>query len=305
MPSVEGRHLDLRQASLVSERSTPYNPAMSDPAADSALAAWLPRFPAATVLVLGDIMLDRYVHGAVRRISPEAPIPVLLAEGRRGVLGGAGNVAQNIAALGANVALVGIVGADAAAEEIGDILRASPTVAATLVRTPDRPTTVKTRFVSGSHQLLRLDEEIVHPIGADTERQVLAALRRRPGHCRRGGDLGLRQGPAHRRRAGARDRPGPRRRADGGGRSQTHRPRRLCPGGRADPERRRTGARDLAAGGERCRCRRRRCPRPGARRGRGVAGEAFGTRADPGATERAGAASADAGARGRRRIRRR
>ena len=71
---------------------------------DSALASYLPRFASCTVLVLGDVMLDRYVLGEVRRISPEAPIPVLHAQARRSVLGGAGNVALNLAALGARSA---------------------------------------------------------------------------------------------------------------------------------------------------------------------------------------------------------
>ncbi len=145
-------------------------------APDSALAAYLPRFAGRTVLVLGDIMLDRYVLGEVRRISPEAPIPVLRAERRRRVLGGAGNVAQNVAALGARAVLVGMVGADAAGDEVGQILHGSAGVTARLVLAADRPTTVKTRFMSGSHQLLRLDEEVTLPASPDLERQVLDAF---------------------------------------------------------------------------------------------------------------------------------
>ena len=146
------------------------------PAPDSALAAYLPRFAGRTVLVLGDIMLDRYVLGEVHRISPEAPIPVLRAERRRSVLGGAGNVAQNIAALGARAVLIGLVGADPAGDEVGQILLGSAGVTARLVLATDRPTTVKTRFMSGSHQLLRLDEEETRPASAATERQVLIAF---------------------------------------------------------------------------------------------------------------------------------
>jgi D-beta-D-heptose 7-phosphate kinase/D-beta-D-heptose 1-phosphate adenosyltransferase len=150
---------------------------MTDCPSDGALAAWLPRFAGRTVLVLGDLMLDRYVEGVVRRISPEAPIPVLLAENRRSVLGGAGNVAANVASLGARAILIGIAGADAAADEIEAILRRAPGVEARVVRLGDRPTTVKTRFVSGSHQLLRLDEEVSRPIGTTAERDVLEAFR--------------------------------------------------------------------------------------------------------------------------------
>ena len=142
--------------------------------ADVTLAGLLAQFAACRVLVLGDIMLDRYVLGEVRRISPEAPIPVLKAEARRAVLGGAANVAQNVAALGARAVLVGVVGMDEAATEIGRLLAAAPAITACLVPVPQRPTTVKTRFVSGGHQLLRLDEEDSAPIAPALEAQVLA-----------------------------------------------------------------------------------------------------------------------------------
>ena len=139
------------------------------------LARHLAAFGALTLLVLGDVMLDRYVHGEVRRISPEAPIPVLRARTRRSVLGGAGNVAENAVALGAKAVLVGLVGDDAAAAEI--IAALAGRIGDGLVRVADRPTTVKTRFVSGGHQLLRLDEEEAAPAPAATEQRLLAAFR--------------------------------------------------------------------------------------------------------------------------------
>lgn len=142
--------------------------------ADGTLAALLPQFAGCSVLVLGDIMLDRYVSGDVRRISPEAPIPVLRARGRRAVLGGAANVAKNVAALGAQALLVGVVGMDDAGSEIGRLLTGSDSIAPCLVAAPGRPTTVKTRFVSGSHQLLRLDEEDSDAIDETTEARLLA-----------------------------------------------------------------------------------------------------------------------------------
>jgi D-beta-D-heptose 7-phosphate kinase/D-beta-D-heptose 1-phosphate adenosyltransferase len=142
--------------------------------ADGALAGLLPLFAERTVLVLGDVMLDRYVHGEVRRISPEAPIPVLRAQARRAVLGGAANVAQNVAALGARALLVGVVGLDDAGAEIGRALAATPEIAGCLVATPARPTTVKTRFVSGGHQLLRLDEEDTGALDETTEARLIA-----------------------------------------------------------------------------------------------------------------------------------
>ncbi len=141
---------------------------------DGALAGLLGRFAACRVLVLGDVMLDRYVHGEVRRISPEAPIPVLKAEARRAVLGGAANVAQNVASLGAGALLVGAVGMDDSATEIGRLLAGAPAIEACLVPMPGRPTTVKTRFVAGGHQLLRLDEEDSAAIDVAQEGRVLA-----------------------------------------------------------------------------------------------------------------------------------
>jgi D-beta-D-heptose 7-phosphate kinase/D-beta-D-heptose 1-phosphate adenosyltransferase len=143
---------------------------------DSALAAWLPRIADRSILVLGDVMLDRYVLGSVHRISPEAPIPVLHATGQRGVLGGAGNVAHNIAALGGRAVLVGVVGTDAAAAEIERLIAAQPRLHGALQRCPERPTTTKTRFMSASHQLLRVDEEVTTPLGEADAAAVLAAF---------------------------------------------------------------------------------------------------------------------------------
>ncbi len=143
--------------------------------ADGALAGLLPLFADATVLVLGDVMLDRYVYGDVRRISPEAPIPVLRAQARRAVLGGAANVAQNVAALGARAVIAGVIGEDDAGREIHRALAATPEIRSSLVASAERPTTVKTRFVSGMHQLLRLDEEESGGIDAATEARLIAA----------------------------------------------------------------------------------------------------------------------------------
>ncbi len=123
------------------------------------------------VVVLGDAMLDRYVAGEVRRISPEAPIPVLRARERREVAGGAANAALNIAALGGQAVLVAAVGRDEAAAAL---VAALPGVEARLVET-SRPTTVKTRFVAGGQQMLRLDEEEAGPVEAATEDDLLAA----------------------------------------------------------------------------------------------------------------------------------
>src|ERR1700730_10980114 len=91
---------------------------------DGLAADLIPLFRGHTVLVLGDVMLDRYVFGDVSRISPEAPIPVLRVLGARVSLGGAGNVAHNFAALGARVILIGIIGTDVAGAEIERLVAA-------------------------------------------------------------------------------------------------------------------------------------------------------------------------------------
>ena len=126
------------------------------------------------VLVLGDIMVDRYIVGQVRRISPEAPIPVLQFERSHTVLGGAGNVAHNIAALGGNAILVGVIGDDQPGAELSTGRYGVPAnVAVRSVIDPSRPTTVKTRFISGSHQIMRLDEETAEPVGAEIAEKLL------------------------------------------------------------------------------------------------------------------------------------
>jgi D-beta-D-heptose 7-phosphate kinase/D-beta-D-heptose 1-phosphate adenosyltransferase len=142
---------------------------------DAELAHWVRRFADARVLVLGDVMLDRYVSGSASRLSPEAPIPVLRPTARRATLGGAANVALNIATLGGQAALVGVIGDDAEGVELTSLLGSSGIVSH-LVVAPSRQTTVKTRFMSGTHQLLRLDEESTAQLDAATGDLVLAAF---------------------------------------------------------------------------------------------------------------------------------
>jgi D-beta-D-heptose 7-phosphate kinase/D-beta-D-heptose 1-phosphate adenosyltransferase len=132
------------------------------------------------VVVLGDAMLDRYVAGEVRRISPEAPIPVLRARERREVAGGAANAALNVASLGGQAVLVTAVGRDEAA----GALRAALAGVETRFVEAARPTTVKTRFVAGGQQMLRLDEEEAGPVDAATEEGLLAAVRAALGNAR-------------------------------------------------------------------------------------------------------------------------
>jgi D-beta-D-heptose 7-phosphate kinase/D-beta-D-heptose 1-phosphate adenosyltransferase len=126
--------------------------------------------------VVGDVMLDRYVQGRATRLSSEAPIQVLEAHSQNEMPGGAANVASKAAELGAQVRVVGLVGADADARELGRVLSERAGLAPDLVADEARPTTLKTRFIAHNQQLLRVDRE--HrgvPSGAALERLAEAA----------------------------------------------------------------------------------------------------------------------------------
>lgn len=126
---------------------------------DEDLHAALERLSQAHVLCVGDVMLDRFVYGSVSRISPEAPIPVLRVEREAAMLGGAGNVVRNLAALGAKSAFVSVIGTDASGSELEALLGAMPNVEVSLVPVRDRSTTIKVRYVAAGQQLLRADSE--------------------------------------------------------------------------------------------------------------------------------------------------
>src|SRR6516225_6714524 len=101
-----------------------------------------------TVLCIGDLMLDEFVYGEFSRISPEAPAPVIAVQRSESNVGGAGNVARNIASLGATCIFVGLVGDDAAGVQLQMALEREPHIESVLVRDQSRPTTRKARFVS-------------------------------------------------------------------------------------------------------------------------------------------------------------
>ncbi|MCK8786794.1 D-glycero-beta-D-manno-heptose-7-phosphate kinase [Roseomonas sp. NAR14] len=128
------------------------------------------------VAVVGDVMLDHYVFGAAERISPEAPVPVLRARSEADMLGGAGNVLRNLAAVGAAPTLIGVLGTDRTAERVTALLKEAGTDSGHMVRDPERPTTAKTRFLAGSHAMLRVDWEEQAPLGAPDCDQVVAHL---------------------------------------------------------------------------------------------------------------------------------
>jgi D-beta-D-heptose 7-phosphate kinase / D-beta-D-heptose 1-phosphate adenosyltransferase len=142
----------------------------------------LSRFGEATVLCIGDLMLDTYVYGEVSRVSPEAPAMIIRAAREETFIGGAGNVARNIAALGARCIFVGVVGEDEASRTLMRALAAEPAIETHLVVDAARPTTRKVRFVSEHHatHLLRADWESADAVDAKTEKalidRALAAL---------------------------------------------------------------------------------------------------------------------------------
>ncbi len=116
-------------------------------------------FTGLTVLCLGDVMLDRFLHGDIDRISPEAPVPVIRLRETREMPGGAGNVACNIASLGARAVLVGLIGEDETGARLRRILASRPGIEPALVASPRRPTICKTRFIAGRQQVVRADDE--------------------------------------------------------------------------------------------------------------------------------------------------
>ena len=128
----------------------------------------LPDFTSARVLVVGDVMLDQYWHGSTSRISPEAPVPVVHVKENEQRAGGAGNVALNIAALGAKTSLLGFSGMDEAADSLTRILE-NAGVRCFLQRIEEFPTITKLRVMSRHQQLIRLDfEGGFHDVNPDT-----------------------------------------------------------------------------------------------------------------------------------------
>ena len=143
----------------------------------SALQHLLGLVPGRRVACVGDLMVDRFIYGEVTRVSPEAPIPVLARKRELVMLGAAGNVARNVAALGGSVALAGLVGGDAEGHEALRLVGEEDGVEGYLVTDPGRPTTLKTRFVSGGQQLLRVDLEESRAVTGDVEQRLLRTIR--------------------------------------------------------------------------------------------------------------------------------
>ncbi|MFG1395724.1 D-glycero-beta-D-manno-heptose-7-phosphate kinase [Roseixanthobacter pseudopolyaromaticivorans] len=144
----------------------------------------LPDTKPGPVAVIGDVMVDRYILGSVSRISPEAPVPVLLHGAERIVPGGAANVAANAAAMGAPIRLVGLVGADGEADQLRAALAPYARIDLSgLVVDAIRPTVTKTRVMSGRQQIVRIDAEMSAPPSAAVEDALIAAASRAMAGC--------------------------------------------------------------------------------------------------------------------------
>ena len=136
----------------------------------------LEALPPVRLIVVGDIGLDEYVTGDVRRISPEAPVPVLEVQAQDSRLGLAANVAQNVASLGGVAHLVAVVGADGAAEELRARLRSAEVSPEHLIVDAARPTTRKLRVMSGPHHIVRVDYEKKQYLSPAVESQLVARV---------------------------------------------------------------------------------------------------------------------------------
>jgi rfaE bifunctional protein kinase chain/domain len=133
--------------------------------------------PTPNILVIGDLMIDHYVIGDATRLSPEAPVPIVNVKKEFTTPGGAANVAQNLLALGSGVSLAGITGNDIDATRLTDILVEEGINADAIFKDATRPTTVKTRVMAGSHQLVRVDREVTHPLTDSLQAEFIERIK--------------------------------------------------------------------------------------------------------------------------------
>ena len=144
----------------------------------NSLRSIIERFSGKRVVVFGDLVADVFVYGEISRISPEAPAPVIAVQRTETNVGGAGNVARNIASLGARCIFIGLVGEDEAGNTVKDALAKESLIESVLVADPARPTTRKVRFVSEhfSTHMLRADWEMASPAPAAIEQNLISAI---------------------------------------------------------------------------------------------------------------------------------
>jgi rfaE bifunctional protein kinase chain/domain len=131
-----------------------------------------------TVLVIGDVMLDRFILGRVNRISPEAPVPVVEVEGENVALGGAANVAHNIISLGGSAFLTGVIGADANGDTLKNMLNEKGINAEGLIKDKSRPTTLKSRIIAHEQQVVRIDRENRSKLSSEIESNLIGYMQK-------------------------------------------------------------------------------------------------------------------------------
>lgn len=134
-------------------------------------------FKGKRILVIGDVMIDAYLQGKVSRVSPEAPVPIVSFGKHEERLGGAANVALNIAALGAVPVLTSVIGEDKEGERLLELMHLQEMSVAGIVRSTDRITTVKTRVIGNNQHLLRIDHEQTNPVNSDEETELIERVK--------------------------------------------------------------------------------------------------------------------------------
>ena len=142
----------------------------------SEISRLLDHLPAQRVLAVGDLMLDRFIYGAVERISPEAPIPIFTATREERMLGGAGNVVRNVLALGAHASFAAVIGDDLVGNQLTALVGEEAGLAPSLITERGRLSTKKTRYVAGGQQILRSDSETKAPIRDDSAQKLLSQI---------------------------------------------------------------------------------------------------------------------------------
>ncbi len=135
------------------------------------------KFKDIRVLVLGDVMIDAYLFGKVDRISPEAPVPVVAVTHKENRLGGAANVAVNLVALGAKPILCSVVGNDAEGRDLIELIKSNGIGAEGIIQSKERVTTIKTRVISQSTQMLRIDNEITDSLNQDDHEKLATKVK--------------------------------------------------------------------------------------------------------------------------------
>lgn len=133
-------------------------------------------FKTVKAIVIGDLMIDEYLWGSVERISPEAPVPVVCVQKESHTLGGAGNVINNLVAMGATVCAIGTAGTGKAGRMIFDILNELGISTENIISEPQRPTTRKTRVIASNQQVLRIDREVKKDITDETLKKLVASI---------------------------------------------------------------------------------------------------------------------------------